>query len=270
MTLWHRLQCEMLMLHSILWTMEWAKLELMKVSSMPTGTLTSAFVNVHSLLCSVGVLETSGGMQTAIGKVVTSIVGETGPQRTRATLRRSFNELLSTLEEGINNELTHSTALFALFESVDRQFLNLQRTVIRETDAQEREENEILSSLWTRVIGANAGRLKKFEKNKHLLTSLRQKTVRNKYILVDHNHKLLQLKSNLEELRRKLVSPLLHHNNSIMSIEEQIRGLDNTFLHLRGVRERQKDKMMEEMYGLGSRRARLSSGSEGYAIDGSR
>jgi coenzyme F420-reducing hydrogenase delta subunit len=33
---------------------------------------------------------------------------------------------------------THSTALFALFESIDRQFLNLQRTVVRESDAQER------------------------------------------------------------------------------------------------------------------------------------
>jgi len=250
--------------------MEWAKLELIKVSSMPTGTLTTALVNVHDLLCRAGVLETANGLQTAVGKAVTSVVGLTGPQRTRATLRKTFNSLLNSLEEGINNELTHSTSLFALFEAVDRQFLNLQRTVIRETDEQEREESEVLSSLWTRVIGANPGRLKKFEKNKELLTTLRQKTVSNKYILVDHNNKLLQLKSNLEELRRKLVSPLLRNNASLFSIEEQIRGLDATFLHLKGVRERQNEKMLEQMYGLGSRRTGSGRGDEGYAIDGSR
>src|SRR6201999_119439 len=114
----------------------------------------------------------------------------------------------------INNELSHCTAIFALFEAIDQQFLNLQRTVIREKDKQEREEGELLSSLWTRVMGANASQLKKFEKNRQLLGSVRERTVRNKHLVVDYNGKLLQLKANLEILRKKLISPLVRSNAS--------------------------------------------------------
>ncbi len=249
--------------------MEWAKRELAQISALPITSFTSAFDNVHGLLCRIGVLETPAGSPTAVGKVVRDLFGQSTPQRTKATLQRTFNEFLGVLEESINTELTYSTALFALFEAIDQQFLNLQRTVIRETDAQEREEGELLSSLWTRVIGANASRLRKFEKNRLLLGSVRDRTVRNKHVLVDHNGKLLQLKSNLEILRKKLVSPLVRSNDSsTLSVEDQIRGLDGTYEHLRAVRERQKAKLLEMLYGVGSRRSVLTRTEEGgYGID---
>ena len=92
--------------------------------------------------------------------------------------------------------------------------------------------------------------MKKFERNRLLLQNVREKTVRNKGILVEHNHRLLALKANLENLRRKLVSPLVRSvNSSTLSIEEQIRGLEDVGLYLDGVRTKQKGKLMELLYG---------------------
>lgn len=249
--------------------MDWAKRELSQISLSPPSHLTSAFANLHSLLSSVGVLE-KNGHPTKLGLIATSLFGQTTQQRTRKTLQRTFTEFLSVLEESINNELTYSQALFALFESIDRQFLNLARTVIRESDQQERLESDMLASLWTRVLGSNSADLRKYEKNKQLLSNVRQKTVMNKHILVDHNGKLLTLKANLETLRKKLVSPLVRSDNSsTLSVEEQIRGLDSTYEHLSGVRERQKGKLMEMLYGAGSRRVGIGR-EEGYEIEGRR
>ncbi|KAI9838360.1 MAG: hypothetical protein M1819_005628 [Sarea resinae] len=254
---------------SILIVMEWAKRELSQVSSLPLTSISSVFDNVHSILCRVGVFESSAGTPTTLGKIFTDLFGQSRPQRTKHTLQRTFNEFLAVLEESINTELTYSITLFGLFEAIDRQFLNLQRTVIRESDQQEREEGELLSSLWTRVLGPNAAQLRKYEKNRLLLATVREKTVRNKHLLVDHNGKLLNLKSNLEILRRKLVSPLVRSNDSsTLSVEEQILGLDGTYDHLRGVRERQKGKLMEMLYGAGKKRAGLTRGDEGYALEG--
>jgi hypothetical protein len=96
---------------------------------------------------------------------------------------------------------------------------------------------------------------------------VRDRTVRNKYVLVDHNQRLLQLKSNLEILRRKLVSPLVRsENGSTLSIEEQVRGLEGTYSLLKSTREVQKRKMMEIVYGSGSRRSGIEM--EGRAIEG--
>lgn len=255
----------------ILIVMEWAKRELSAVSSLPLTSISSAFDNIYTILCRVGVFESrSTGLSTPLGRAMTDLFGTTRPQRTRQTLQRTFNEFVSVLEESINSELTYSTALFALFESIDRQFLNLQRTVIRESDAQERMEGELLSSLWTRVLGPNASQLRKYEKNKQLLSNVRARTIQNKHLLIDHNGKLLNLKVNLETLRRKLVSPLVRSNDSsTLSVEEQIRGLDGTYEHLRGVRERQKGKLMEMLYGAGNRRVGLGKGrDDSYAIEG--
>jgi hypothetical protein len=265
---------------SILIVMDWAKRELSQLSSVPPSPLNSAFDNLHSLLSRIGVFETSG-VPNRIGKLATDLFGQTGTQRTRRTLQRTFNEFLSVLEESITNELAYSTALFSLFESIDRQFLNLARTVIRESDQQERLESDLLASLWTRVLGSNSANLRKFEKNRQLLSNVREKTVRNKHILVDHNGKLLTLKANLETLRKKLVSPLVRSDNSsTLSVEEQIRGLDGTYEHLSGVRERQKGKLMEMLYGAGSRRVGIGRDRDrdrdreaeggGYEIDSGR
>lgn len=286
---------------SILIVMDWAKRELETLSAQPPSTLpTIVFDNVHNMLSRLGALEHTsevpdGGSTatttttTTLGHVVMAVFGPTSAQRTRTTLTRTFTEFLSVLEESINSELSHSTALFALFESIDRQFLNLQRTVVRESDAQERAEGEMLSSLWTRVLGPDAAAVRKYEKNKKLLANVRSRTVANKHLLVDHRGRLLTLKVNLETLRRKLVSPLVRRNDSVSFvgiegvsgssnsgssgrmlgpveavIDGQIKGLESTYDYLRSVRERQKAKLMEMVYGSGRKQPSSFLG----AIDG--
>lgn len=262
--------CLLLTIVSILIVMDWAKRELSQLSSTSPSHLTSALSNLHTLLSTVGILE-SNGHPTKLGLLATSLFGHTLAQRTHKTLQRTFNEFLSVLEESINNELTYSQALFSLFESIDRQFLNLARTVIRESDQQERLESDLLSSLWTRVLGSNSADLRKFEKNKQLLSNVREKTVRNKHVLVDHNGKLMTLKANLEMLRKKLVSPLVRSEvGSTIGVEEQIRGLEGTYGYLMGVRERQKGKLMEMLYGAGSRRRIVTGEEGGWEIEGRR
>ncbi|PKY01648.1 hypothetical protein P168DRAFT_53653 [Aspergillus campestris IBT 28561] len=291
---------------SILIVMDWAKRELEALSSQPPSSLpTIVFDNVHDLLAQLGTLEQvaepssgdEGGTSeltttpTTFGNIVTTIFGQTAAQRTRSALTRTFTEFLSVLEESINSELTHSTALFALFESIDRQFLNLQRTVVRESDAQERAEGEMLSSLWTRVLGPNAAVVRKYEKNKRLLASVRSRTVANKHLLMDHRGRLLTLKVNLETLRRKLVSPLVRRNDSVSFvgaldsgrsngrllgpveavIEGQIRGLEGSYDYLRTVRDKQKAKLMEMVYGSGRKLPSTllpETSDEGETIEG--
>ena len=254
----------------ILIVMDWAKRELSALSLHQPNSLSSAFTNVHDLLSYIGLLQhQSTGLPTPFGRAFTTVFGTTFSQRTANTLQRTFNEFLSVLEESINAELTYSTALFTLFESIDRQFLNLQRTVIRESDTQERLETEFLSSLWTKIVGADSTMLRKYGKNKQLLASVRLKTTQNKSLLVEHNGKLLALKENLETLRRKLVSPLVRRRDgSTIGVEEQVRGLDGTYEHLRRVREKQKGRMLEMIYGAGGRRVVLGKESVGE-IEGS-
>ena len=253
----------------ILIVMEWAQRELTALSSLPLTSLSSAFTNLHSLFSRLGVLENrSTGLPTPIGRLFTELFGATSSQRTHQTLHRTFNEFLGVLEESINSELTYSTALFSLFESIDRQFLNLQRTVIRESDTQERLEGEFLSSMWVRIVGPSSATLRKYEKNKQLLSSVRAKTTQNKSLLIDHNGKLVALKGNLENLRRKLVSPLVRRGDgSTIGVEEQIRGLEGTYEHLRRVREKQKGRVLEVLYGSGGRRPGIGK-EEGRAIEG--
>ncbi|KAK6438191.1 hypothetical protein LTR95_005612 [Oleoguttula sp. CCFEE 5521] len=236
---------------SILIVMDWAQRELYAIISAPPGRISSIWSNAHGLLTRLHLLPPDSPLTQ-------TLLGATHAQRTKSTLQRTFHEFLGVLEESIENELKYSIRLFSLFEAVDKQFLNLQRTVIREQDQQERLENDFLSSLWTKVIGANALLLRKYEKNRDLLSSIRDRTVRNKHVLVEHNQRLLQLRSNLEILRRKLVSPLVRsQNSSTLGIEEQVEGLSGVYDRLRGSRDGQKRKMMELVYGAGSRRANL-------------
>ncbi|KAI4195263.1 MAG: hypothetical protein LQ350_007282 [Teloschistes chrysophthalmus] len=254
----------------ILIVMDWAQRELSALDSMPTSSASTAFTNIHTLLSKVGILENqSTGLPTSLGKVFTSLFGTTKAQRTQQTLHRTFNEFLGILEESINNELTHSTALFALFESIDRQFINIQRSVVRETDTQDQQQFEFLSSLWVRLMGANASRMRKYEKNKALLASVRTKTTLNKSLLVDHNGKLIALKGNLESLRRKLVSPLIRGGSeSTVGVEAQIKGLESTYEQLKRVREKQKERSMEVLYGAGRPRVSLMKEDGGNEIEG--
>ncbi|KAI0133529.1 hypothetical protein BJ170DRAFT_165380 [Xylariales sp. AK1849] len=241
----------------ILIVMDWARRELTQLQGMPSPPLSTAFANIHNLLCDAGLLENPvTGTPTRLGAIATSVFGMSQPQRTRSTLQRTFTEFLSVLEDAINNELQHSLALFGLFEAIDRQFLNLARTVVRESSLQEDKHADDLSSLWTRILGPKASEVKKFERNRQLLQNVRAKTVRNKGILVEHNGKLLTLKANLESLRRKLVSPLVRSvNSSTLGLEEQVKGLEDVGIYLEGVRSRQKGKLMEMLYGSASRQA---------------
>lgn len=256
----------------ILLVMDWAKRELAGLNA-PGGTAISGviFDRVHGLLNRGGLLEGPAG-PTTLGKMLTDVFGSSSPQRTRAMMTRTFHEFLNVLEEAINSELTHSTALFALFETIDRQFLNLQRIVVRETDTQERLESDTLSSLWTRLVGANAAALRKYEKNKQLLATVRSRTVSNKHLIVEHHGRLQTLKVNLETLRRKLVSPLVRRNDSVSIdnasvVAQQIRGLEGTYDYLRDVRERQKSKLMEMVYGAKAGKTKLVAGLEGIGIE---
>ncbi|KAK4443571.1 hypothetical protein QBC34DRAFT_310756 [Podospora aff. communis PSN243] len=252
----------------ILIVMDWARRELSQLQHTTPPTLSLVFDNIHNALSNAGILEDAKtGQPTRLGTVATAIFGPSTPQRTKLTLQRTFHEFLAVLEEAIANELQHSLALFALFEAIDHQFLNLARTVIREASLQEERQAELLSSLWTRMLGAGAAELKKYERNRVLLLNVRERTVRNKGILVEHNHKLLALKANLENLRRKLVSPLVRsENSSTLTLEEQIRGLEDAGGYLEGVRARQKSKLLEMMYGSGSDGRRLIGEDPGDGV----
>ena len=262
---------------SILIVMNWAKRELAALSSQQPSSFSSIFDNFQGLLARIpGVLENpSTGRATPFGRIMTELFGSTTPQRTRTTLTRTFTEILSVLEESINSELTHAANLVVLFNAVENQFTNLHRAVARETDAQERAEGEFLSSLWTRVLGPNAPALRKYEKNRKLLSDVRSRTIANKRLLLEHEGRLRSLKEGLELLRRRLVSPLIRRNDSIYGnegkgamdivVEEQIKGLEETYEYLKGVRERQKSKLLEMVYGSGMRRSYLVTGNEGRA-----
>ncbi|KAK5943963.1 hypothetical protein PMZ80_003244 [Knufia obscura] len=257
---------------SILLVMDWSKRELAGLNSPDSSSLSGVmFDRIHGFLNRGGLLEGDSG-PTALGKLLTDVFGSSSPQRTRAMMTRTFHEFLNVLEEAINSELTHSIALFALFETIDRQFLNLQRTVVRETDTQERLENEMLSSLWTRLVGSNVVALRKYEKNKQLLASVRSRTVSNKHLIMEHHGRLQTLKVNLETLRRKLVSPLVRRNDSVSIenasvVEQQIRGLEGTYDYLKDVREKQKSKLMEMVYGAKAGKTKLVGGIEGIGIE---
>ncbi|KAK3381625.1 hypothetical protein B0H63DRAFT_524327 [Podospora didyma] len=237
----------------ILIVMDWARRELSQLQQLPSAPLSFIFDNIHNMLTNAGILENhSTGEPTPIGTVTSSIFGLSTPQRTKQTLQRTFHEFLAVLEEAISNELQHSLALFGLFEAIDRQFLNLARAVIREASLQDERHDDLLSSLWTRILGAKASDVNKYERNRLLLLNVRDKTVHNKVILVEHNHKLLALKANLEALRRKLVSPLVRSvNSSTLTLDEQIRGLEDVGVYLESVRARQKSKLLEMVYGGG-------------------
>ncbi|KAK0709501.1 hypothetical protein B0T26DRAFT_408153 [Lasiosphaeria miniovina] len=239
---------------SILIVMDWARRELYQLQQQPSLPLSSAFDNIHNMLSNAGILENpTTGQATAIGVVASSIFGPSTPQRTKQTLQRTFREFLSVLEEAITNELQHSLTLLALYESIDHQFLNLARTVVRESSLQDELHDELLSSLWTRILGPRAADVNKYDRNRQLLLGVRKNTVLNKEIMIAHNHKLMILKANLETLRRKLVSPLVRSvNSSTISLDEQIRGLEDVGEYLESVRTRQKGKLMEMLYG-GSR-----------------
>ncbi|KAF5657778.1 hypothetical protein FHETE_10204 [Fusarium heterosporum] len=235
----------------ILNVMDWAKMHLNRLHSSPSpSTISSVYDNIHNLLSQAHVLEDDTGSPTALGRLTNHVFGLSNPQREQRMVQLLFTEFLTVLEDSIQAELQHSVTLFALFEAVDHHFLNLARSVVRESSAQEELHADTLSSLWTRLLGTRAAELRKFEQNRLLLRDVRQKTVRNKGILVEHNGKLLTLKASLETLRSKLVSPLVRGvNSTTLTLEDQIRGLSDVSGYLGDVRKQQKGKVMETLFG---------------------
>lgn len=262
---------------SFLLAIDWAKRELSHLPQGPHGAMTKSFAFTHGLLSRFGVLEDSKGQATAVGSTFTSLFGATPTQVENAQLSRTFHELLETLEEAANAELAHSIPLFALFEAIDHQYNNIQRVAVREADTQERLESELLSSLWTRLLGANGKNLRKYEDNKKLLLNVRETTLHRKRALADHKGQLMSLKANIETLRKRLVSPLVRGEGgkASLSLAEQIRGLEGTERYLGAAMERQRRSLMEALYA-----ARINKGwqivqgdarsGETYEIDASR
>lgn len=230
--------------------MDWAKMHLNRLNNRPPpSTISSAYDNIHNILSQAHILENDAGNPTTLGTLTTYIFGMSNPQRDQRMVQLLFNEFLGILEESIKSELQHSVALFALFEAVDFHFLNLARTVVRESSAQEELHADLLSSMWSRMLGGRAAELRKFEQNRLLLRNVREKTVRNKGVLVEHNTKLLTLKASLESLRTKLVSPLVRGlNSTTLTLEDQIRGLSDVSDYLSGVRKQQRGKVMETLF----------------------
>ncbi|KAJ6787525.1 hypothetical protein PWT90_02780 [Aphanocladium album] len=234
----------------ILNVMDWAKMHLNRLRSHPApSTMAAAYDNIHNLLSAARVLEDVHGAPTSLGSLATYVFGLSNPQREQRMIQLLFTEFLTVLEDSIAAELQHSVTLFALFEAVDNHFLNLARTVVRESSAQEALHADLLASLWVRLLGARAAELRKFTQNRDLLRNVRDKAVRNKRVLVDHHGRLLTLKASLESLRGKLVSPLVRGANATtLSLEDQVRGISSVSDYLGELRRQQKGKVMESLF----------------------
>ncbi|KAI5296575.1 hypothetical protein KEM52_006497 [Ascosphaera acerosa] len=228
----------------VLGTMEWAKrsLEMLSGQPSPENSVVVWVVDwMHSCLGRIARLETVNAnlleeslenlgrdtspelnyrrwalpMQslaprpTAFGAFTQLIFGFTWEQKTRKVLTHTFAELLGSLEEIITSELEQSTTLFSLFEAIDEHFMRLSRHINRETDNQEGSQDELLSGLWARVLGPNKAVLRRYERNVKLLSNLRNRTVANKGLLMGCRGKLMAIKVDLEQLRKRLVKPLV-------------------------------------------------------------
>ena len=118
--------------------MDWAKMHLNRLNSSPSpSTISSAYDNIHNLLSEAHILEDATGSPTTLGRLTSHVFGLSNPQREQRMVQLLFTEFLTVLEDSIQAELQHSVTLFALFEAVDHHFLNLARTVVRESSAQE-------------------------------------------------------------------------------------------------------------------------------------
>ncbi|KAJ4311325.1 hypothetical protein N0V94_008000 [Neodidymelliopsis sp. IMI 364377] len=246
---------------SILITMEWARRELASIQSPKMGMLDTVVSNIHGALSLVGALETAG-TPTALGRIINDVLGHTTQQRSRATLQRTFDYLLSTLEENIQNELARADILFRLFESVDRQFHNLHRSVAREEDSLATRKDEFLASMWRRTI-SNKLKIAKYEKNLKLLSSIRQSTLTNKSELKSHIQVINSVKDQLDKARRNLISPLIKRaQSSSFGLEGQLEEVERTYGFLKGVRDTQKHRVLRELWGEPRRRVQITTGRE--------
>lgn len=254
---------------SILITMEWAKRELQSIQGPnKIGVLDTVIGNIHGGLSKIGLLEHNGS-PTAIGRIVNDVLGHTTQQRSKATLQRTFDYLLSTLEENIANELVRADVLFQLFESVDRQFHNLHRSVAKEEDSLATKKDEFLASMWRMSIN-NKMKIKKYEKNLKLLKDVRASTLTNKSELKSHIQIIHSVKDQLDKARKNLISPLIRRAQSnSFGLEQQLTDLTGTYGFLKGLRDGQKKKVLQQLWGEPKKRVAITAGgAEEEAEDG--
>lgn len=241
--------------------MEWTKRELESIQTPKSSTIDTVIGNTHSALLKIGVLERNGH-PTAVGKLVNDVLGQTSQQRAKATLQRTFDYLLSQLEENISNELAHADSLFTLFDTVDRQFQNLHRSVAKEEDSLSSRMDEFLASMWRNTIG-NKLKIKKYEKNLKLLKSVRASTLTNKSELKNHIRVIGSVKAQLDKARRNLVSPLIRRAQSnSFGLEQQLSDLSGTYGFLRQVRESQKHKVLAQLFEGPKKRVTITAGGD--------
>lgn len=245
---------------SILITMEWAKRELQSIQGPKIGVIDTVLDNVHGGLSKIGLLSRSDGTPNAAGQVFNSILGHTSAQRSRDTTQRIFDSLLSDLEENITNELGRADTLFQLFESVERQFQTLHRSVAKEEDSLTTKKDEFLASMWRNTIN-NKMKIKKYEKNLQLLKDVRASTLTNKSELKSHIQIIRSVKDQLDKARKNLISPLIRtaQSNSF-GIEQQLQDLTGTYGFLKGLRDGQKKKVLKELWEGPKKRIAITSG----------
>lgn len=241
--------------------MDWVRRELQVIQGPKAGMIDTVINNVHGGLSKIGLLE-SNGSPNAIGRLVNDLLGHTTQQRAIATLQRTFDYLITTLEENAVNELRSADALFQHFESVERQFHNLHRSVAKEEDSLATKQDEFLGSLW-RNIFTDAIKIKKYEKNLRLLKDVRASTLVNKSELKAHIQIINSVKDQLDKTRKNLVSPLIRRAQSnSFGLEQQLQDLTGTYGFLKGVRDTQKQKKLQQLYGEPKRRIAITTGRQ--------
>lgn len=243
----------------ILITMEWTKREIEAIQPTSMSSLAIAAGNAHSALCRVGVLERNGE-PTAVGRVVTKIVGQTPQQHALSTVQRTFNYLVTTVEESVTSELHKAASLFTLFETVNRQFQTLHRSVAREEDSLSTQKDEFLASLWHKSL-PNRMKLKKYEKNVKLLKSVRASTLENLKDLKEHYRVINSVREQLDGARRKLVSPLIKSAQSnSFGLDHQLADLSGTYSYLKELRDTQKRNVLQKLWADPKKRVTITSG----------